>query len=101
MAAQTESRTPEGICVLMRIVRRSLAPSCSASTERGSMVSATRRWLVMSRRTTWAALANAASVASALPWRASAAMLPVASSHSSGAPSAVAALRSTTIGRSW
>ena len=100
MAAHSESRTPEGICVLMRIVRRPVSLSCAASTERGSMVSATTRWLFTSSATTWLALAKAAVAASLLPWRISAATLPEASSHNCGAPSAVALARSTTIGRS-
>ena len=51
---------PMGICVLMRIVVRPVALSKSACTERGSMVTAARRWLVMSSLTTCAAWAKAA-----------------------------------------
>jgi len=66
-ASHTELRTPVGIWVLMRIVRRCEVLSNAASTERGSRVSACRRWLTMSSATTWRALAKAAAVASTLP----------------------------------
>ncbi len=65
-ASQTESRTPEGIWVLMRRVSRP-SSATQASTVRGSSASAATRWLASSSATTWAAAANAASVAATSP----------------------------------
>ena len=96
----TVSRAPEGICVLIRSVRRSLASSYVASTARGSIADGASRWFTRSSDTTCAAARNAASAAPASPCRFAAARLPGASSKPSGAPGAVASSSSRTAGRS-
>ena len=99
MSLHSELRTPLGIWLLMRSVRRP-SSAIHASTERGSMVSAATRWLVMASLTTCAAAANASAVAASLPWRISAAMLSDASGHKAGAPAVVASVKPTTCGSS-
>ena len=96
MALHSVSRAPDGIWLDRRRVTRSVAGSYSASELRGSSGVGARRWLTRSSETTCAAVAKAASVAAGSPWRISAAMLPVAASHTSGAPAAVASWRSVT-----
>ena len=93
-----ELRTPLGIWLLMRRVRRS--PSLQASTLRGSIVTGARRWFTRSSATVCAAEANAAAARAASPCRISAQTLSGASGHSAGAPGAVARSTSLTAGRS-
>ena len=97
-ASHTLVRTPEGIWLDMRIVRR--WPSKSASTVRGSIGDGATRWFTMSTATRTAARANAASVAAASPWRATAATLSAKPSTTLGAPGCSAATASVTAGSS-
>ncbi len=99
-ASTSELRTPVGIWLLNRTVRRDVAASKSASTVRGSIGAGARRWFSTSTVTVWAARWNACAAAAASPCRASAAMLSGAASHSTGAPGVIARTGSVTAGSS-
>ena len=100
-SAASSSRRPVGVWQLVRSVMRLVCGSKLARVTRGSIGDGARRWFRMSRLTTCAARANAASAAAALPCCATHAMLPVAAGHTSGAPGAIASAMSATIGNGF
>ena len=97
--ASGASREPTP-CDGVQIAYRPSLGSYSATTPRVSIGATTTRLLVMSRRVTWSARANAAPVAPASPPSQSSATLPGAEGQRHGALSSRAARPSTTTSRS-